>query len=254
MNPYDPCVANLTVDEQTPTIAWYVDDCKISHKDPKVVDWLIKEIEKVHGKMTVTRGKKHVFVGMTIEYLGKGKVSIIMKDYLGECIEVSGIEVSEGAKTPATKDLFVIDTNSPLLSEDKHNLFHHIVAKLLFIAKRARIDIALTIAFLCTRVSKSTEQDWNKLARLLKYLHNMIDMPRILQANDLTVLQTWVDASYAVHADMKSHTGGCMSFGRRVFNVKSSKQKLNTKSSTESKVVGASYYLPGVIWFTHFMK
>ena len=79
-------------------------------------------------------------------------------------------------------------------------------------------------------------------------------MPRILQATDLTVMQTWVDASYAVHSDMKSHTGACMSMGRGVFNVKSSKQKLNTKSSTESELVGASDYLPWVIWMTLFMK
>ena len=124
----------------------------------------------------------------------------------------------------------------------------------LFVTKRARLDIALTIAFLCTRVSKSTIQDWNKLTRLLKYLHSTIDMPRILQATDLTVMHTWVDASYAVHSGMKSHTGACMSMGRGVFNVKSSKQKLNTKSSTESELVGASDYLPWVIWMTHFMK
>ena len=254
LNPYDPCVANLTVDDETLTIVWYVDDCKISHKDPKVVDWLIAEIEKRHDKMTVTRGKKHVFVGMTIEFLGEGKVLIMLGDYLQECIDVSGIDVSEGAKTPATKNLFNVDESSPLLCKMKHDLFHHIVAKLLFVAKRARIDLALTIAFLCTRVSKSTEEDWGKLARLLKYIHSTIDMPRIIQATDLTVLQTWVDASYAVHGDMRSHTGACMSMGRGVFNVKSSKQKLNTKSSTESELIGASDYLPWVIWMKHFLK
>ena len=45
-------------------------------------------------------------------------------------------------------------------------------------------------------------------------------------------LYTWVDAA--------SHTGGAMSFGRDVFGTKSTKQKLNTKSSTEAEVVGVS--------------
>ena len=72
-------------------------------------------------------------------------------------------------------------------------------------------DLQLVIAFLCTRVSKSTEQDWEKLHRLLKYVHVIIDLPRIIGTEDLGILQTWVDASYAIHTDMKSHTGGVVS-------------------------------------------
>ena len=61
-----------------------------------------------------------------------------------------------------------------------------------------------------------------------------------------------MDAAYAVHNDMKSHTGGAMSFGHSVFGTKSTKQKLNTQSSTEAEVVGVSDYLPGNIWTENF--
>ena len=64
-------------------------------------------------------------------------------------------------------------------------------------------------------------------------------------------VRLWVDASYAVHNDMKSHTGGAMSFGRGLIKSKSSKQKLNTKSSTESEVVGVIDYLPNNISTEH---
>ena len=46
---------------------------------------------------------------------------------------------------------------------------------------------------------------------------------------------------------MKSHMGGAMSFGRGVFGTNSTKQKLNSKSSTEAEVVGVSDYLPSTI-------
>jgi hypothetical protein len=42
--------------------------------------------------------------------------------------------------------------------------------------------------------------------------------------------------------------------GRGVFKPKSSKKKLNTKSSTEAELVGASDYLPNTIWAKHFME
>jgi hypothetical protein len=75
-----------------------------------------------------------------------------------------------------------------------------------------------------------------------------------LGADGMTKMMTWVDAAYAVHPDMKSHTGGCVSMGRGVFMPKSTKQKLNTKSSTEAELVGASDYLPNTIWAKNFLE
>ena len=242
------------VDGKQCTVVWYVDDNKISHVDPKVVDKVIDDIEKQFGKMTVTRGKKHTFVGMDITFTPNNRVNIIMKDYITECFTVFAEDLTKGAATPATRHLFEINENSLKLNEEKSEIFHHIVSKLLYVAQRARIDIQLTIAFLCTRVSCSTEEDWGKLNRLLRYLYSTIDMPRILGANGFEMIQTWVDAAYAVHADMRSHTGGLMSLGTGVFNSKSIKQKLNTKSSTEAEVVGASDYLPFTIWTKRFLK
>lgn len=45
-----------------------------------------------------------------------------------------------------------------------------------------------------------------------------------------------------------------MSFGRGVICSKSTKQKLNTKSSTEAEVVGASDYFPNTIWLRMFLE
>ena len=106
-----------------------------------------------------------------------------------------------------------------------------------------RGNIDLTILFLCSRVDKSTEQDWIKLERLLHYLHGTINLTRRLGINYNIMLRNWVDASYGAHQDMKGHTGGIMSGGIGILHHKSSKQKINTKSSAETEVVGASDYL-----------
>jgi hypothetical protein len=62
---------------------------------------------------------------------------------------------------------------------------------------------------------------------------------------------SWVDASYAVHQDMRSHTGGVLSFGTGGLLGKSTRQKLNTKSSTEGELVE---YLPYTMWVNFFME
>ena len=116
------------------------------------------------------------------------------------------------------------------------------------------MDILPAIGFLCTRVSRSTEQDQSKLRRVLEYIKGTMDLEYTLGADSMTKLRTWVDASYAVHPDMKSHTGGIMSLGIGGFVPKSRKQKLNTKSSTEAELVGASDYLPNTMWAKNFLE
>jgi hypothetical protein len=81
-----------------------------------------------------------------------------------------------------------------------------------------------------------------------------MDLDYVLAAGDLTRMMSWVDASYAIHPDMKSHTGGVSLFGTGGLLAKSSKQKLNTKSSTKAQLVGASDYLPHTVWIKLFME
>ena len=56
LNKYDPCVANKTINGKQCTICWYVDDTKISHVDPNIVDQVIKGIEERFGKNGCHKG------------------------------------------------------------------------------------------------------------------------------------------------------------------------------------------------------
>ena len=50
---------------------------------------------------------------------------------------------------------------------------------------------------------------------------------------------TWsVDAAFAVHEDMRSHTGAALTMGKGAMLSLSTKQKINTKSYTEAELVG----------------
>jgi hypothetical protein len=71
LNPYDPCVANKTIEGEQMTICFHVDDCKLSHRKSKVMDdmieWLRQEYESIlfedgSGQMTVSRGKVHTYL------------------------------------------------------------------------------------------------------------------------------------------------------------------------------------------------
>ena len=92
------------------------------------------------------------------------------------------------------------------------------------------------------------EDDYKKLCHVMRYLRGTIDMPLTLEANNMSIVKWWVDASFAVHPDMKSHTGGTMTLGKGMIYSASTQQKLNTKSLTEGELVGVNDVMPQVLW------
>ena len=140
--------------------------------------------------MVLNRGNKHTFVGMDIEITDNDKIKVLMDQYIKECLEVYVMPNIKTKKTPGAHDLFEIDSKSDRLNKEQSELFHHIVAKLLYVAKRARLDIEPSTSFLCTRVSKSTKQDWKKLGRVLGYLKGTMHMPRILGVENFNVIRS----------------------------------------------------------------
>jgi hypothetical protein len=131
--------------------------------------------------------------------------------------------------------------------------FHTIAAKTLYVTKWARLDTCLNIAFLTTRVRAPDTDDWEKLCHLKEYLRGDQDWPLILSAENDGLWMRYIDASFAVHPNMCGHTGGGLTMGQGFPIVASWKQKLNTKSSTESKLVAINDMMPIMLWTCYFL-
>ena len=67
---------------------------------------------------------------------------------------------------------------------------------------------------------------------------------KLFYNNNLDKIFTWVDASYAVHHDMKSQDGGVMSMVLGVTPCRLIKGSLNIKNSTAAGIVSASNCVP----------
>ena len=259
-NPYDPCVANRQEKGSQHTLLFHVDDLKSSHTNSRVNDELDKWLQEnygEHGEVTIHRGKIHDYLGMQLDYSVKGKVKVGMIEYVSEMLKhfPQTFKENEVATTPASDALFN-EGQGRKLHQERADMYHTMVAKALFLCKRARPDIQQTIAVLCTRVKEPNEADWNKLVRLMKYLNGTRDLRLTLSADKLNCIKWYVDASFAVHPDFKSHTGATMKFGdgEGAPQSISRKQKLNTKSSTESELVGADDVSVMILWTKLFLE
>jgi hypothetical protein len=213
LNPYDPCVANKTIEGSQITICFHVDDCKISHRSAKVVDktmdWLRRNYESIFedgsGKMKVSRGKVHEYLGMTLDFITAGVVRVTMFKFRFNSIIPKA--------TAAPEDLFKIDEDETPLFKHQKERFHTVVAKTLYATKRARPDTCTAVAFLNTGVDRATDKDWSKLKHLVGYLKKTRSLPLILSSDYTAIVKWWADGSYATHPDMRGHAGAGLSLG-----------------------------------------
>ena len=254
MNPYDPCVWNKIINEKQMTVAFHVDDMKISHPNEKEVIKVINQLRDIYGKtdpMTENIGKIHEYLGMTVDYSNKGEVKITMYDYVQKMINDLNEDMIGVKKTAAPDHLFRTDDSAEKLDNKMKEYFHTMTARALYLSKRARPDLQTAVAFLCTRVQEPDIHDYNKLCHLMKYLQATKQLPLIIRY-DGKEISLYIDGAHAVHADMKGHVGVHVTGGGGTIYGSSSKAKLNTTSSTETEVISVGERLPKHIWFRYF--
>jgi hypothetical protein len=157
------------------------------------------------------------------------------------------------AKTPAAHSLFNLGTGMKLDTK-RSEIFHTFVAKGLFLCKRARPDIQQAISVLCTRVKNPNQSDWEKLMKVMKYLNGTRSEFLTLSADDVRVVKWYVDASFAVHPDFKSHTGAVMMLGKGAMQSIARKQKMNVRSSTEGELVAVDDAATMIKWTKLFLE
>jgi len=221
--------------------------------EQEVVENVFDMLQAKFGKMKINYSDKYNFLGMDIKYLKDGNFEIGMESYLQDTIDKFG-EEPLAASTPARSDLFIVNEDSPLVDESRRRLFYKLVYRLIYVTGRGRKDLELAISFLAERANVCNEGDYCKLRRLIHYIYYAINLKTIIGIDNITRMVTFIDASYAIHPNIRSHTGGAISYENGVFVSHSKKQKLNTKSSTESELVGVSDVIPKLLFISLFLE
>jgi hypothetical protein len=252
INDADPCVFNkFGINNKQITVCLYVDDLLVTGEMVDILNFK-EELKKRFGKITEEDGPIVSYLGMTMDFSDKGVVKLTMEKFMKDLFEefpTDGL-----APNPALPNLFTISNDEELLLRCEKEAFHSCVAKLLYLAKRVRPDILTPVAFLTTRVSNPTFEDWKKMNRVLKYLNSTKDFGvRIKPGKDICI-EAYVDASYAPHKDAKSHTGSVIVFGQGPIYTRSVKQKIVSKSTSESELIAASDETTPVLWSKEFLE
>jgi len=75
-----------------------------------------------------------------------------------------------------------------------------------------------------------------------------------LEIKNSEIITWYVDAAFAVHSDMKSHTGATMTLENGFVASYSLKQKVNSRSSTEAELIGIDDVVTKILWTRKFLQ
>ena len=109
------------------TVAWNMDNIKISHYEENVTESIIKILDDEYGKeppLVVIQGLMHEYLGMTIDFSEPGKVKFYMKDYNKNLLEECPKDLR---KVLQTHLLSIISSRSALLQTQSSKLWQNYI-------------------------------------------------------------------------------------------------------------------------------
>jgi len=213
-------------------------------------------MEKYFGDMVCSKVDDFAYLGMHVTIIGR-KVELKADVYCKKLVADNSSLIKKEYNTPCNKDLFIETEPETELSQKLKEQFHSVVASLLYIAIRVRLDILLAVVYLATRVHNTTQQDVDKLSRVLGYLKKYPTRHMILKVDDPSnlVMRAYADASYGIYSQGRnSQTGIFVTLGIGCIIGKSVKQKLTAVSSTESEITALSQMVRMVLGLIQFLE
>lgn len=124
---------------------------------------------------------------MTIEIVGDKYLTVDMKNFILKVLEDIKGPVRY-AFSPRCDKHFNVQADSKSLNEDDKVYFHRMVARLLYVAKKPRLEIL------------PTKEDLKKLKNIFGYLSKHRDnVMRYLRGKDISFLLAYIGASFGIH-------------------------------------------------------
>jgi hypothetical protein len=132
-----------------------------------------------------------------------------MHDYIDELVHEAPADLMKGTSaTPATNHLFAVNPDCPKLNEVDACISPLDYKTVVSVKENLSRSAVSDIVPQCPDTD-----DWKNLGRCLHYLLATKHLLFVLSTDDTGIIWWWVDASFAVHPNMRSHL---MSIGTSV--------------------------------------
>jgi hypothetical protein len=227
----------------------HVDDIICIHAYPQAGRQLHEALVRRFPEGVVFHeGLEHAYLGLkVVSNHDRKKYLVSQPAFASNVAAASGL--SDLANTPATENLFDLDESEPTDAFD----YTSRAASLLYLSTRTRPDIRLATGVLMQRAHGPNKYDLARLERTEAYVRST-QGHCLMIAPTTTKLAAWVDASYGVHADMRSHSGTILTLGGAVVYAASNKQRLMATSSTQAELASLASAIDKITWARSWLE
>jgi len=261
----DPQVYTMRENGELIIVSTHVDDFGFASTSLSLIAKVKAELAKTYE--ISSNSDMSSYLGLNILRNRKLKqIFINQPGYVDDLI--SNYKLSESYEsypsTPMRTDYGVrVDSNvslneklDTLLQADQIREFQSRVGACSYLAIQSRPDILYAVNTLSRKTKSPNLEDWEAINRLLYYIVGTRDLGLLLHSGEGITLYATVDASYAVHSDMKSHTGCTLHIGRHSGSFRSltKKQSVMADSSTIAEYIGAHLASKEIMWTRNFLQ
>ena len=257
----DPCVYKRIANGTTVFAAVHVDDIGLIGSSKEAIAFVKQGLSRTYS-LTEQLDMTY-YLGLHIVRDRKAKTVTLLQDgYIDSLLEKYSKDVITSVTFPTTPMLAIplSVTEDPdvtrLLSAAGVTEYQGIIGSLLYLASQTRPDILFAVCSLARKAKAPCAADRMAASRVLNYIAGTSRLGLVLHSGEGIRLYATVDASYACHPDLKSHTGCTLHIGRKSGSVNSlsKKQTITADSSTVTELIGAHFAAHEIMWARNFLS
>lgn len=241
----------MDIDGEYCYVIVYVDNLVVACSTNKQM-CAIECIFKPHFEMQNLGPIEH-YLGMETTKDDYENFELNQSTYIMKIASDFGLKDAKSAKTPMDIGYGKSESSQPLENNTK---YRQLIGRLLYLSVNTRPDISASVSILAQKVSHPSDEDWNQLKRVVKYLratHQLKLRLSNVQTKDLSLFG-YADATWADdRVDRKSNSGRIIFFNGGTISRSCNQQSIVATSSCEAEFVSISEASKEVKWLRQLL-
>jgi histone deacetylase 1/2 len=229
----------------------YVDDIVIAGSTPAAVDRLVRELSASFPIKDL--GPLAYFLGLEASYNSGGMV-LTQRKYALDLLHRVSMENCRATSTPMVASDRLCRESGMLLGTEDATRYRSIVGGLQYLTL-TRPDLSFAVNKVCQFLSQPTDQHWEAVKRILRYVKGTLDTGLRIRKSNLTGVSIFTDADWAGDIDDRRSTSEFAVFvGPNLISWSAKKQPTVSRSSTEAEYKALGNGVAEAMWVESVLK
>lgn len=250
----DPCLYTKKIGNDWCYVLIYVDDVLVVCRTRDQVEAIRKLLASKFEIMDL--GEIKHYLGIEVTRDEHGNFELRQSEYIDQVAKMFGLEEAKEAKTPMEIGYYKSpsETSRKLVNNKD---YQKLLGCLLYISINTRPDITASVNILAQKTSSPSQEDWEQLKRVVRYLKGTSELKLKLSDNggvNGEELFGYSDANWAEDKETrKSNSGYVFFLNGGVISWSCRKQTCVSLSSTEAEFIALSDTCQETIWLRRLL-